>query len=233
MKHYGEIIIVAPCTPMSGVSHAITMRNPVFIEKTKIFNEYDAYCCSGTPADCVKFANGNLLETPPDLLVSGINHGSNASVNMLYSGTVAAAVEGALYGIPSIAFSSLNYHEEADMSLCKRVVHEVMQTIDIKLLTKYHLLNINIPDIQEEHYRGLKFCRQSLAHWKESFRQEVSVNGKKTFWLTGEFVCNDKDIDTDIWALENNYASVVPVYLDLTAYSLLQHFKKTSIHEKI
>ncbi|NLJ06068.1 MAG: 5'/3'-nucleotidase SurE [Sphingobacteriales bacterium] len=233
MKEYGNVTVVAPCSPMSGVGHAITMRNPVFIEETDIFSPVKAYCCTGTPADCVKFANGNLFPSPPDLIVSGINHGSNASVNMLYSGTVAAAVEGALYGIPSMAFSSLNYHEDADMSLCEKVVHEIMQTIDIELLKQFFLLNINIPDIDISAFKGLKICRQSMAHWKETFRQNTADNGKNSFWLTGEFICSDKEPDTDIWALENNFASVVPVYLDLTAYPLLNHLQKIFANEKV
>lgn len=232
MKKYGKVTVAAPCSPMSGVGHAITMRNPVFIEERLYDKDVVAYCCSGTPADCVKFALGNLFEGLPDLLVSGINHGSNASVNMLYSGTVAAAVEGALYGVKSIAFSSLNYNENADMSLCGYVVDEIMQNIDIHLLNQFHLLNINIPDTSLSHYNGFKICRQSMAHWKESFKEEVN-NGKKAYWLTGEFICFDKEPDTDIFALENNYTSVVPVFLDLTSYKLINQLNNSLKNEKV
>lgn len=233
MKQYGTVTVAAPCTPMSGVGHAITMRTPVFVEEKDIFNGVSAFCISGTPADCIKFALGNFFEKLPDLIVSGINHGSNASVNMLYSGTVAAAVEGALSGVPSIAFSSLNYNENADMHLPEIVVHQVLQCVDYKILKQFNLLNINIPDIDFNNYKGIRFCRQSMAQWKEVFREESGNNGKKSFWLTGEFICNDKDTDTDIWALENGFASVVPVSLDLTSYHLLEKFNKITTNEKI
>jgi 5'-nucleotidase len=169
----------------------------------------------------------------PDLIVSGINHGSNASVNMLYSGTVAAAVEGALYGTKSIAFSNLNYDERADLSLSKTIVHQVIQDFMDFDFPPFTLLNVNIPAVSNDDFKGIRFCRQSLAQWKETFREENSNNGKTAFWLTGDFICHDKDENTDIWALENGYASLVPVSLDLTDYSFLNKLKKSIYDEKL
>lgn len=233
MKSYGNITVVAPLKPMSGVGHAISMRTPIVVEKSYKFGDIPAFTVEGTPADCVKYALGNVFDQLPDLLVSGINHGSNASVNMLYSGTVAAAVEGALYGVRSIAFSSIDYNEAADMNLPQMVVNEVIQDFIDTKFPPFTLLNVNIPALDTDSFKGIRFCRQSLAQWKESFKEESANNGKSVFWLTGEFICHDKNEETDIWALENGYASLVPVSLDLTSYSFLEQMKKYLYNEKI
>jgi len=227
MKKYGDVFIVAPDKPMSGVGHAITMREPIQIDEYTKYEGVTAFSCSGTPVDCVKFGMGHLFENnPPDLLISGINHGSNASVNMLYSGTVAAAVEGCLYGIPSVAISSLSHDENTDLNLCIRVAEMVLNELQNHPPKPYILLNVNIPDILETDFRGIKYCRQALAYWREEFKEEVNNNGRTSFWLQGEFFCDDEKKDTDIWALNNNYASIVPVSLDLTAYSYLNNLKE-------
>ncbi|MEA3495254.1 MAG: 5'/3'-nucleotidase SurE [Bacteroidota bacterium] len=233
MKEYGDVTVIAPNKPQSGVGHAVTMREPISVEKSNIFDGTNSYSCSGTPADCVKFGLQHSCETKPDLLVSGINFGSNASVNMLYSGTVAAAVEGALSGIPSIAFSSTNFDEEADLSGAIDTVHKVMKLFETIKLPKSILLNVNIPALDKNEIKGIKFCRQSIARWKEEFIEESSNNGKTSYWLKGEFFCDDKTNDTDIWALENGFVSIVPVYLDLTAHNFLKELKTINKNEKI
>ena len=231
MSVYGELTVVAPKTGMSGVGHAITMRSPIIVAESNHFKNISSFEVTGTPADCVKFALGNIYEEMPDMIVSGINHGSNASVNMLYSGTVAAAIEGALYGRKSIAFSSINYDEQADLSVSKMVVHKVVRDFLNFDFPPFTLLNVNIPALSPAEFKGIRFCRQSLAQWKESFREVERNNGTSTFWLTGQFICNDKDETTDIWALENGFASLVPVSLDLTSYDFLNKIKK-NIYEK-
>ncbi len=234
VKNYGEITIVAPAEPMSGVGHAITMREPIYFrEDGEHFPGIKSFAVTGTPADCVKLGIGTLMDKKPSLVFSGINHGSNASVNMIYSGTVAAAIEGSLYGAKSIAFSVLNYHDDADLTLAAQVVNEIMEVIDQIDIPPYSLLNVNIPDIPVTEYKGLRFSRQSMAYWREEFVEEPGVNGEKAYWLKGEFFCEDKTEDTDIWALENNFASVVPVYLDLTHHYLLNNMRKKFPHERI
>lgn len=233
MQAFGNITVIAPAGPMSGVGHAITMRQTISVEKSNQFGGIPSYALTGTPADCVKFGLAKHFIKAPDLVVSGINHGSNASVNMIYSGTVAAAVEGALYGIPSIAFSSISYKEDADLSAACKVVKEIVPLVLKNSLPRFSLLNVNIPDVTAEELTGTLFCRQSLAHWQEKFIEEISSNGKQNFWLTGEFICHDKEEGTDIWALENKYASVVPVSLDLTDHHLLKQLKSKIRNEKI
>jgi 5'-nucleotidase len=233
MRAFGELTVIAPKHPMSGVGHAITMRQTIEVEKTTHFWDIPSYSLNGTPADCVKYALAKHFDQKPDLVVSGINHGSNASVNMIYSGTVAAAVEGAFYGIPSVAFSSLNYDEDADLSSSKQIVKEIIPLILSHSMPRFTLWNVNIPDVDAQKLKGFRFCRQSLAHWQEEFVEDTNENGKQSFWLTGTFVCDDKDESSDIWTLENGYASVVPVYLDLTHHHYLDELKKSIKHEKI
>lgn len=232
LKKHGEVTVVAPDKPMSGVGHAITMRTTISVKEYKLHEGVRAYSCSGTPADCVKYGIGNLFKDQlPDLLVSGINHGSNASVNMIYSGTVAGAVEGCLYGIPSIAISSLSHDENEDLSACVDVLEKVIDIIKNKKLPRFVLLNVNVPVVSIKDLKGYKICRQSLGYWKEEFIDEINNNGDKSYWLKGKFVCEDQDESTDIWALENGYASVVPVYLDLTSYVYLNELKLIENYE--
>ncbi|MBL6962585.1 MAG: 5'/3'-nucleotidase SurE [Bacteroidetes bacterium] len=232
MKQFGELVIIAPKNAMSGVGHAITLRKTIEVEQTNHFDGIPSFALDGTPADCVKYAMAQYYKSPPDLLVSGINHGSNASVNMIYSGTVAAAVEGALYGVSSIAFSSISYQEDADLSAVVEIAKEMVARVILNPIPRFTLWNVNVPDIKKEDLKGYRFCRQSLAHWKEEFIEQANFNGKQSFWLRGDFICDDKDDTTDIWALENGYASIVPVYLDFTRHSYLEELKKIYSNEK-
>ncbi len=215
---FGDIFIIAPDSPQSGMGHAITISKPLRLDKVKIYPEHTAYQCSGTPVDCVKLAVDKVLHRKPDILLSGINHGSNSSINVIYSGTMSAAVEGAIEGIPSAGFSLCDYSYEADFSFAREVVQWTIHRILKHGLSKGTLLNINIPKLTLEQVKGYKICRQANAKWKESFDERLDPNGRKYYWLKGDFDNFDKGRDTDEWALKNSYVSVVPVQFDLTSH---------------
>jgi len=218
VSELGEVVIVAPDAPQSGMGHAVTISKPLRLDKTDIYESLVAYQCSGTPADCVKLAVDKVLHRKPDLLVSGINHGSNSSINVLYSGTMSAAMEGAIEGIPSVGFSLCNFAYDADFTAAKKIVKIIAQNIIKNGLPVGTLLNVNIPNVSEKELNGVKICRQALAKWQEEFDERKDPNGRKYYWLTGKFVNRDKGEDTDEWALANNFVSVVPVHFDLTAH---------------
>jgi 5'-nucleotidase len=222
MKPIGEIVIVAPDSPQSGMGHAVTISKPLRLEKTNIYGDILAYQCSGTPADCVKLAVDKVLHRKPDLLVSGINHGSNSSINVIYSGTMSAAMEGAIEGIPSVGYSLCNYAYDADFSLAAQVAQRIAKNIIQNGLPQGTLLNVNIPNVSYQDFKGMKVCRQAIAKWEEDFDERHDPNGRKYYWLTGKFINMDKGIDTDEWALANGFASVVPVHFDLTAHHAMQ-----------
>lgn len=218
VKDLGEVVIVAPDSPQSAMGHAVTISKPLRLDKTDIYGSLTAYQCSGTPADCVKLAVDKVLHRKPDLLVSGINHGSNSSINVLYSGTMSAAMEGAIEGIPAVGFSLCNFAYDADFGYAKKVAKHIAKQIIEQGLPQGTLLNVNIPNAPEDQIAGIKICRQANAKWKEEFDERMDPNGRKYFWLTGKFINNDKGEDTDEWALANNFVSVVPVHFDLTAH---------------
>ncbi len=218
MKPLGELVIVAPDSPQSGMGHAVTISKPLRLDKTDFYGDITAYQCSGTPADCVKLAVDKVLHRKPDLLVSGINHGSNSSINVLYSGTMSAAMEGAIEGIPSAGFSLCNYAYDADFSLAQKIAQQIAKNIIQNGLPVGTLLNVNIPNVDAASLKGVRICRQANAKWQEEFDERRDPNGRRYFWLTGKFINNDKGEDTDEWALANQFASVVPVHFDLTAH---------------
>jgi len=230
MKPLGEVIIVAPDSPQSGMGHAVTISKPLRLEKTDIYGELMAYQCSGTPADCVKLAVDKVLHRKPDLLVSGINHGSNSSINVLYSGTMSAAMEGAIEGIPSVGFSLCNYGYDADFNLSTQVAQNIAKNIIQNGLPTGTLLNVNIPNVGSDAFKGLKVCRQANAKWQEEFDERRDPNGRRYFWLTGKFINMDKGEDTDEWALANGFASVVPVHFDLTAYHAMPQLNNWNLN---
>ncbi|MBA3648389.1 MAG: 5'/3'-nucleotidase SurE [Chitinophagales bacterium] len=226
MRHFGKVIVVAPDSPQSGMGHAITIDNLLRLEHIKIFDDVESYQCSGTPVDCVKVAVDKIIKGKPDLCVSGINHGSNSSINVIYSGTMSAAMEAAIEGIDAIGFSYLNYSFEADLTLPKKVVRHITPRILKNGLPKNILLNVNIPNITEAHYKGVKVCRQAVAKWEEEFSERIDPRGKKYYWLTGKFVNKDSGEDTDEWALANGYTSIVPVQFDLTAHQAIPYINE-------
>lgn len=222
-KEFGEVLVVAPDKPQSAMGHAITINSTLRVNPIRI-DDLTEYACTGTPVDCVKLAVNKILHRKPDLLISGINHGSNASINVLYSGTMSAAMEGALEGIPSIGFSLNNYSIDADFSASEMVARGIIQKSLLNPMPKGICLNVNIPDVQYEMLKGIRLCRQADGNWEEEFDERKDPSGKTYYWLTGMFKNYDEGTDTDIWALQNNYVSVVPCKFDITALESFSFF---------
>ena len=234
VKDLGKVIVVAPNKPQSATGHAITIGSPLRMDKMQIFKDLDveAWQTSGTPVDCVKLAVDKILHRKPDICLSGINHGANHSINVIYSGTMSAAMEAAIEGIPSIGFSLLDYNYDADFTAAKEIVRKmVIEMLQQKKLDKHFLLNVNIPAIPLEKIKGIKICKQAYAKYEEDFSERLDPHGKKYYWLTGEFKNFDKGKDTDVWALEHNYVSAVPVQFDLTNYDLKTQLEKTKLFQ--
>ncbi|MBS9766100.1 MAG: 5'/3'-nucleotidase SurE [Flavobacteriaceae bacterium] len=221
MNEIGEVVVVAPNSPQSGMGHAVTINDILYCNPIKIDNgAQKEYECSGTPADCVKIAVSEVLDRKPDLCVSGINHGSNSSINVIYSGTMSAAVEAGVEGIPAIGFSLLDHSWNADFEPLKESIKKITLNVLENQLPTDVVLNVNFPKVKE--FKGIKICRQARANWVEEFDKRVNPQQKEYFWLTGKFINMDKGEDTDEWALANGYISVVPVQFDLTAHHAIQ-----------
>ncbi len=218
----GEVYVVAPDKPQSGMGHAITLNSTLRVQEHMNEKGIPEFSTSGTPVDCVKLAIKKILPRKPDLLVSGINHGSNSSISVIYSGTMSAAVEGALENIPSIGFSLCNHAIEANFSAAKYIASKIIEKVLQNKMPDYTCLNINIPSINLELINGIKVCRGAKAYWDEDFDERTDPYGRKYYWLTGCLNNYDKGEDTDEWALANNYVSVVPIHFDMTAH---QHIK--------
>jgi 5'-nucleotidase len=223
VRHLGTVVVVAPDSPQSGMGHAITIHDPLRLTHIRLFKGIETYQCSGTPVDCVKLAVDKILHRKPDLCVSGINHGSNSSINVIYSGTMSAAMEAAIEGIPAIGFSLLDYSFEADFTAARQYASRISEQVLKKGLPENTLLNVNIPKLRVSKIKGIKVCRQATAKYDEEFAERVDPRNNKYYWLTGKFVNRDNGLDTDEWALSNNYVSVVPVQFDLTAHHAIQH----------
>ena len=223
MNTLGEVVVVAPDSPQSAMGHAITINNNLYCKEEHIDNgPQKEYSTSGTPADCIKLAVHELLDRKPDLCVSGINHGSNSSINVIYSGTMSAAIEAGMSGIPAIGFSLLNYNWDADFSAAECYIKTLCLKVLEKGLDKGIVLNVNFPDLAKKDIKGLRVCRQANANWVEKFDKRQSPMGRNYYWLTGEFINQDKGEDTDEWSLKKGYISVVPVQFDLTAHQYLK-----------
>jgi 5'-nucleotidase len=224
----GEVIVVAPDSPQSGMGHAITIGKPLRLDEVNIFDDLEvkAWQSSGTPVDCVKLAHDVILHRKPDICLSGINHGSNASINVIYSGTMSAAMEAAVEGIPSAGFSLMDFNFDADFSLAKKVVREVTQRMLAERMPEHFLLNVNIPKVSEADFKGIKICRQADAKWTENFDKRKDPRGRDYYWMTGKFINRDRGEDTDIEALNEGYASIVPVRIDFTDDKLRSWMEK-------
>lgn len=237
VKDLGNVIVVAPDRPQSGMGHAITIGHPLRMNKVNIFEGIEAWQITGTPVDCVKLAVDKLLKGKPDLCLSGINHGPNHSINVIYSGTMSAAMEAAIEGIPSVGFSLMDHSLEADFRAAKEIARQLVSKLLSTQNDKHMLLNVNIPIGDRELIRGIKICRQAYAKYQEDFDERRDPRGGKYYWLTGEFVNMDKGEDTDVWALNNNYVSVVPVSIDFTNYTLKKQLEekwsKTFLNETV
>ncbi len=224
VKELGDVLVVAPDSPQSGMGHAITVGDTLRLTQSTIFDGVQAFECSGTPADCVKMARHFVLKDnhrQPDLVVSGINHGSNTSISVLYSGTMSAAIEGAIEGTPAIGFSLCDYSQQADFSHTSEYIRKIVKQVLDKGLPKGTALNVNFPPKRNEAIKGIRICRQANAKWVEDFDQRFDPNGRRYFWMSGNFVNFDKGEDNDEWAIANNFVSVVPCQFDLTAHQAI------------
>lgn len=226
-KKLGNVFVVAPDKPQSGMGHAITINSTIRVNATRHYLKSHEFSCSGTPVDCVKMAINKLMPRRPDLILSGINHGSNLSINVIYSGTMSAAVEGAVEGIPSIGFSLCDYGHEADFTQSSKLVSQIIADTLKHKLPKGVCLNVNIPKLKKDELKGIKVCRQADAMWEEEFDERKDPYGRSYYWLTGKFVnFEPKAKDTDVWANENGYISVVPTHADMTATTVLKVLNK-------
>ncbi len=228
-REFGHVVVVAPDRSWSGKSHSVTLEDPIYVSPLEDFYHPDveAYISTGTPVDCVKFAINNILDRKPDLVLSGINHGPNYSINAYYSGTVGAALEGAFNGIPSMALSHEAFVQSANMSLA--IEHTKILIDDILSFDNQEALclNVNFPDIELSESKGIKFTRLTRAIWKEEFvERNHPGREQKYYWLTGKFYNFEPEAqDTDLWAIRNGYTAVVPLTIDMTDYKTLQKLK--------
>jgi 5'-nucleotidase len=227
VREFGKVIVVAPEESQSGMSHAITTKFPIRVRTVKKEEGLEIYSCSGTPVDCVKLALHQLLGRKPDMLVSGINHGSNASVSVVYSGTMAAAIEGGINKITSIGFSLLDYSADADFETAGIYVRRIIEKVFMNGIAEGICLNVNIPVGKENELKGIKVCRQTDGYWQEEFEKRIDPGKREYYWLTGYF-SNSEPLadDTDEWALQNKFVSVVPIRIDFTSYSRIKELKK-------
>ena len=222
MNTFGDVVVVAPDSPQSGMGHAITLDSTIYCDAVTIDDGPQLeYRCSGTPADCVKMAISEILNKKPDLCVSGVNHGANSSINVIYSGTMSAAIEAGIEGIPAIGFSLLDFSWNAEFDNLREHIKNIALNVLERGLPDGVVLNVNFPKVKKKKFKGIKICRQARANWVEEFDKRVNPQGKEYYWLTGKFVNLDQGEDTDIWALENNYVAIVPVGFDLTAHHFL------------
>lgn len=223
---FGDVEIVAPDRQQSAVGHAITIQTPLRTRSFRIDDRFNGQAVSGTPADSIKLAHNQLLKRKPDLVVSGINHGSNAGINILYSGTVSAATEGTILGYPSIAFSCTDFDEKADLSGCKEAARKVIGYVLNHGLPRGVTLNLNAP---AGELKGIKWVRQANSRYVEEFEGRVDPNNRSYYWMTGKFQLLDEDEDNDISAIERGFASLTPIQYDLTSYSLLNDLKEIDL----
>lgn len=232
MNTIGDVVVVAPDSPQSGMGHAITINSTLYCTEITVDDgPQKEYQCSGTPADCVKLAIRELLDRKPDLCVSGINHGSNSSINVIYSGTMSAAIEAGIEGVPAIGFSLLDFRWSADFSPLKPFIKKIVNNALAHKIPSDVVLNVNFPLLPQEEIKGIKICRQAKAHWVEKFDKRQSPMGRDYYWLTGEFINEDRGDDTDEAALYKGYISIVPTQFDLTAHHAIQQLNTWNFDE--
>ena len=225
MNEIGEVVVVAPNSPQSGKGHAITINSTLTFEEINLEGPQKDYSLSGTPVDCVKFALDKILTRKPDIVVSGINHGANSSINVIYSGTMSAAVEAGVEGLQAIGFSLLDFSWDADFKEAKTYIQDIVRKVLANPIPKGIVLNVNIPKLKSSEIKGIRVCKQANAKWEESFDERINPHGKKYYWLTGYFNNMDTSENADEVALSEGYISIVPVKFDLTAYEYLDHLK--------
>ncbi|OQX80261.1 MAG: 5'/3'-nucleotidase SurE [Bacteroidetes bacterium 4484_249] len=225
-RQLGDVVVVAPEESQSGMSHAITVRVPLRLRKITVEEGFIEYSCNGTPVDAVKMGEQLVINGKPDIVLSGINHGSNASVNIIYSGTMAAVLEATIDGIPAIGFSILDYSHSADFSAVDDYVKTIVKNVLENGLPAGVCLNVNIPAVSKDKIKGIKVCRQADGRWEEEFDKRTDPHNRDYYWLTGIFKNGDSARDTDSFALANNFISIVPVNYDFTAPKAIAEIKK-------
>ena len=231
LKEIGDVTVVAPITEQSAVGHAITMKTPLRVVEHCINGEFFGYAVEGTPADCVKMGIRNILKSPPDIVVSGINHGSNTAINIIYSGTVSAAREAAIMDVPAVAFS-ITSHISRDFSYASKVAKDIVQEVVKNSLPIGTCLNVNIPAVPENEIKGVLLTKQSKSKWDDIYEERMDPYGKSYYWLTGSLVEVDDNLETDQFAIKNNYVAVTPIHFDLTDYKTYENMKKLNIESK-
>ncbi len=229
-KEFGQVTVVAPDSPQSGQGHAITLKNPLRLKEVNVFKDTKSYQCDGTPADCVKLAKYVIFKNKTiDLCLSGINHGSNASINIIYSGTMSAAMEASIDGIPSIGFSLDDFAFNADFTAAKHYARIIIKQYIEHLDSANTLLNVNFPNLSQELIKGIKVCEQGDGRWEENFQEGVDPYGGKYYWLTGKFHLNKTNTKSDIEALKDGYVSIVPSWHNLTDRQMLDKYNYLEI----
>ena len=221
LKKVGDVVVIAPATEQSAAGHSITMKNPLRVKEHFVDNKFFGYAINGTPADCIKIGIKNILEYNPDLVVSGINNGSNAAINVIYSGTVSAAREAAIMGVPSIAIS-VDSHTPEHYEYAAKIAGKLAKFVCEKKLRRGTLLNVNVPDLSEEEIQGLAITKQGESKWDDYYEERIDPYGEKYYWLTGKMEYQDKEKDRDVIALKNGYVSITPVHFDFTDYEMLK-----------
>lgn len=225
VRESGDVVVMSTELNASGKSHALTTNQPLRVRKVRDEEGLEVYACNGTPVDCIKLAEAFFCRHTPNLVLSGINHGSNASINVIYSGTMGAVIEASINGMPAIGFSLLNHDADADFSACVPIVKTIVKEVLENGLPDRLSLNVNIPNLPIGEIKGMRVCREAKAYWADSYEKRIDPNGKDYYWLTGNFICNDKTDDTDIWALDNGYVSIVPTRPDFTSFEALAVMK--------
>lgn len=220
-REFGEVVVMAPANNSSGLAHSFTAVRPLRVNRVSAEEGCTVYCCDGTPVDCVKISEQHFCPRTPDLVLSGINHGSNSSINVLYSGTMGAVMEASVSGMTAVGFSLLDHRDDADFGPAEPYVRSIIARVLQKGLPAKVALNVNIPVPANGIIRGVRVCRQSQARWLDSYERRTDPHERPYFWLTGRFECNDVAEDTDQWALENGYVSIVPTTTDFTSFQSL------------
>lgn len=229
VQPFGDVVVIAPDSPQSGMGHAITINDLLRLEEVDALGGIDVYSCSGTPVDCVKLGISEVMHRKPDLIVSGINHGANTATNVLYSGTMSAAIEGAMEGIPSIGFSLDSFDSRADFSVAMFVVGKLVAETLKNGIPKWNCLNVNIPNVDMDGLNGIKVCRQANASWEDRFDKRLDQHNRTYYWLTGDFVDQEKQTDTDVYWISKGFATVVPTQFDMTAYDIMEEINNWNI----
>lgn len=224
LKEIGDVTVVAPRTEQSAVGHAITMKIPLRVTEYYRDDQFFGYAVDGTPADCIKMGIRNIMKEDPDLVVSGINQGSNTAINIIYSGTVSAAREAAIMDVPAIAVS-VTSHDANNYIYAGKVAKQISKLVLKKGLQKGTLLNVNVPNLSEEEIQGILLTKQGKSKWDDIYEERHDPYGKKYFWLTGKLMEVDTSLEDDQFAVKSNYVSVTPIHFDLTDYDTFNSMK--------